>query len=980
MDIKRILCFTLMVKLCLIAYQGMAQTKGAILFVKGLEHNDFARYDSALHCFNLAQIQFAGKNDAPNQLKTKLALAKLYHTLALYDTSFSLINEVEKGLEALPGKKVMEFELNAFYLNHYIVFASFAKAKEYYNKLATYEKRLTSARDRHKYYYLLSQYHCLLGDYFTAMQCIDSAIVYSGKKIELAKCIVSKQLIAYRQTNYGLQSQFLDHCGALIEELGLGSHWINAKMHEGRAYWHMDAGQLTKSLYHNKISFNILRRLYQEEHPEIANIYNQLGIAHGRVSDSARYYHNKSLIIRQKLFGSDNYLCSFSYNNLGNYYKPIHMDSAIGFYKKAIRIRERDLGLHHPKMANAFLKMADLYHKTGQYKQQLKYAHLALCASFDGFADTSDILANPVIGTKTCTRETILAFQAKMAAFYYIAFNQKTDTSLIYILEQAYICSNKMDTILVNCYKNGFVYDDLGFMSNYSFLSMGINLEKILYNKTGETKYIRELLKNIDLGKSSSLFNQALLNRSKSTAEANALLSLQKEKFALLKTMFTNDLDAAQNSTNQERLKRVDASLNNSETALRLSKPELFAWLNGMETFKLMSLKEILPPKTAIINLSIALGEIKTILISKDTISISTSNYTDLALPEYYSYRMMLEKGFEPDTLLCGLGHQLYKNIFSGETEALLEKQQIEKLIILPELNTWTIPFEALITNKLDGIPQKWGEIPFLIKKYEITYAPSLFFAWQNLTQKQPKAYDTDILLVAPVFKDGQTASADLATRNFMQNMGNEIVGDPNNYKQLIRDGSICALPYTETEVGQIGQMFKAAGHSTKTLLNRQANPEATNIQLNKPFRIAHIASHAFTNLAQPDLSGILLAGSKKSGGNIFFAGDIKNLDISCDLVVLSACETAFGKVVAGDGMYNLSQSFAAKGVPNVLASLWKVADYSTSILMVDFYRDLLKNNFRSYAQSLRNAKLKMIENETYGHPFYWAPFVLSGY
>jgi CHAT domain-containing protein len=96
-------------------------------------------------------------------------------------------------------------------------------------------------------------------------------------------------------------------------------------------------------------------------------------------------------------------------------------------------------------------------------------------------------------------------------------------------------------------------------------------------------------------------------------------------------------------------------------------------------------------------------------------------------------------------------------------------------------------------------------------------------------------------------------------------------------------------------------------------------------------------------------------------------------------LVVLSACETGLGKISRGEGIIGLSRSLLYAGTKNLMVSLWKVADRSTADLMIDFYRNYLDSEQEGYSSALRQAKLKMIGEENYAHPYYWSPFILIG-
>jgi CHAT domain-containing protein len=107
-------------------------------------------------------------------------------------------------------------------------------------------------------------------------------------------------------------------------------------------------------------------------------------------------------------------------------------------------------------------------------------------------------------------------------------------------------------------------------------------------------------------------------------------------------------------------------------------------------------------------------------------------------------------------------------------------------------------------------------------------------------------------------------------------------------------------------------------------------------------------------------------------------AGEIFDLKLNADLVVLSACQTGLGKLIRGEGMVGLTRAFMYAGTPSVVVSLWSVSDISTADLMAEFYKNLIINKL-SKTDALRKAQLALINNPGFSHPFYWAPFILVG-
>jgi CHAT domain-containing protein/Tfp pilus assembly protein PilF len=146
-------------------------------------------------------------------------------------------------------------------------------------------------------------------------------------------------------------------------------------------------------------------------------------------------------------------------------------------------------------------------------------------------------------------------------------------------------------------------------------------------------------------------------------------------------------------------------------------------------------------------------------------------------------------------------------------------------------------------------------------------------------------------------------------------------------------------------------------------------------------YQTIHFASHTLLNSRHPELSGIVLSlvdkqGRQKEG--FLQAHEIFNLKLNADLVVLSACRTALGKEVRGEGLVGLTRAFMYAGAPRVVASLWKVPDQATAELMRHFYRAMLTKGL-SPSAALRASQLAMRRDQRWSAPYYWAGFVLQG-
>ncbi|MGH9799472.1 MAG: CHAT domain-containing protein, partial [Blastocatellia bacterium] len=146
-------------------------------------------------------------------------------------------------------------------------------------------------------------------------------------------------------------------------------------------------------------------------------------------------------------------------------------------------------------------------------------------------------------------------------------------------------------------------------------------------------------------------------------------------------------------------------------------------------------------------------------------------------------------------------------------------------------------------------------------------------------------------------------------------------------------------------------------------------------------YRILHFATHGLLNSRHPELSGITLSLVNETGqpqDGFLRMTDLFNLKLNADLVVLSACRTAMGKDIKGEGLIGLTRGFMYAGARRIVASLWDVNDAATAELMGRFYRFLLKDKLPA-ASALRAAQLSMAKDARWSAPYYWAGFVIQG-
>ncbi|QSJ14820.1 CHAT domain-containing protein [Nostoc sp. UHCC 0702] len=263
-----------------------------------------------------------------------------------------------------------------------------------------------------------------------------------------------------------------------------------------------------------------------------------------------------------------------------------------------------------------------------------------------------------------------------------------------------------------------------------------------------------------------------------------------------------------------------------------------------------------------------------------------------------------------------------------------------ERVIFIPQNQLFLVPFAALQDE----------QDKYLIEKHTILTAPAIQVLQFTHEQRQ-KISTTGALVVG---------------NPTMPSLPPNIGEAPKQLKPLKN---------AEDEAIEIAQML-----NTKALTGKQAT-EVTVKQLMTKARIIHLATHGLLDDFGFGVPGAIAlapdstAKKEQQDSNGFLtAGEIFDMKLNAELVVLSACETGQG-TITGDGVIGLSRSLIAAGVPSVVVSLWSVDDKSTKLLMTEFYRQMQQNPNK--ATALRQAMLLTMKQ--YPQPKYWAAFTLIG-
>jgi CHAT domain-containing protein len=310
------------------------------------------------------------------------------------------------------------------------------------------------------------------------------------------------------------------------------------------------------------------------------------------------------------------------------------------------------------------------------------------------------------------------------------------------------------------------------------------------------------------------------------------------------------------------------------------------------------------------------------------------------------------------------------------------------RLLIVCDGALHYLPFAAL------PLPQQ-PDVP-LIAEHEVISLPSIS-AVALLRQERmgrKKAARAVAVLADPVFDSqdlrvaggpsrhdrGQSATGENRGAQPQQEGADSLLSD-----QLTRstaDVSLVHLPRLQRSREEAQSILATipAGQGMLALDFTASRATATAPGLSR-YRIVHFATHGLLNSKHPELSGLVLSLVNKDGtpqNGFLGLQDIYNLNLPADLVVLSACQTALGKTIQGEGVVGLTRGFMYAGATRVVASLWEISDQATARLMATFYRSMEQKRMRP-AAALRAAQIEMWRQKRWSSPYYWAAFQIQG-
>ena len=307
----------------------------------------------------------------------------------------------------------------------------------------------------------------------------------------------------------------------------------------------------------------------------------------------------------------------------------------------------------------------------------------------------------------------------------------------------------------------------------------------------------------------------------------------------------------------------------------------------------------------------------------------------------------------------------------SGQILGPVHQLTQKRLIIAADGVLYYLPFSIL------NSPHEADAYQPLLAAHEIVHAPSMSaLATQRQNREGLESPAKEIAAFAdPVFSATDSRFEEVSVKGDASPNADM----PLQTASFIETDQLQRLPATAYEARSIVELVEPG--QSLLALGFEANLESL-LQANLgDYRIVHFATHGLIDSRYPALSALAFSQFDEDGKPVdgfLRLHDIYKLDLNADLVTMSACSTALGREISGEGLTGLTQGLMHSGSRSVLASLWQVPDRATAELMKRFYQNLLNKNQKP-AEALRNAQLDLSSQARWSSPYFWSAFVLQG-
>lgn len=657
---------------------------------------------------------------------------------------------------------------------------------------------------------------------------------------------------------------------------------------------------------------------------------------------------------------------------------------------EAARIFKHYLGEAHPDYAAALVGLGDLYGMQGDLDRALSYIVASLRANSNNFEAVYNFPTAPILDSITGTvalqlndfrLETIKLLAdldyispedthgSLSSLFSILKYQSKQGQESAELLALEYQLAETALKINEQ-FRRSFTATDSNLRllrKNEHFIGVALNAaSKLIQKKQSATKnYYHAAFHFAEQNKSMLLADALKNDRAANLGDLPAVL-VEEEQY----------LQAQQADLKKQRLETNDPDLLDSlaieESKLVVKIDEFLRQIKGKypkyHAFKYENItataeeiQGLLAKDQLLLEYLVLDSVIYLFTLSAERITLDSMPISRAVLHEHvaslrkglsdYSFILhQTQKAYETYTLEA---YWFYEQLLAP---SLNRQKGIQELVVIADGELGFLPFEAFLTKEaVQG--ESYTDLAYLVRAYQISYNYSATL-FQTLSQLESSVDNQGLLAIAPTYqKDALSHSADRPL--YLMNARTQLK----------------ALPQAVEEVKTIAEWWPDSDIWLDSAANEgQFKAVAGN------YAILHLAMHGWLNTRTPILSSLVFSENGAVGEDNFLQADeISKLQLNADLVVLSACETGYGKFERGEGVLSLARSFMYAGVPSLVVSLWQVNDGSTAIIMKSFYQYLAQGMDK--AAALRQAKLDYLDGATtiIAHPAFWSPFIQLG-
>ncbi len=452
-------------------------------------------------------------------------------------------------------------------------------------------------------------------------------------------------------------------------------------------------------------------------------------------------------------------------------------------------------------------------------------------------------------------------------------------------------------------------------------------------------------------------------------ARESAVLSELNAQRQRLQRLTSNPGQEAESRTANQRLQESYQRYDEVKTAIRQASPRYSA-LTQPEPVRVDRLqRELLNPQTALLEYSLGTEKSHAWLVTEHELQSAVLPGRDAinAIVQRYFHAVTARNDPPREETIEEQAGRLKRS----DADALRAGRELRRILIEPFAASLTPRLLIVADGPLAYLP--FAALPgaggALVAKHEIVSLPSASSLLSLRADSRAKDNPAGVAIVAdPVF-DARDPRVQTLAR------GPEV----STLDFAERAPLYPRLRFSRFEADEIAKLVPAS--QTMKIMDFAANRAAIKNGAFDQYRILHFATHTVIDNEHPELSGIVLSlvddkGRPRDGFLPLY--DIYNLKLKSRLVVLSACRTAIGKQIRGEGLMGLSRGFLYSGVSSVVASLWSVQDKATAELMRRFYSGMLQRHLTPSA-ALRAAQNSFANDANWSSPYYWAAFTLQG-